>query len=1483
MKTTCPAAKHRLHLAVASLIGMFLLVSSPVLAQEDLPSSFDWRNATVNIGTETAPQWVTGDWVTPVRNQGGCGSCWAFGALAAMEARMKLCAGDPTWNPDLSEQHLVCDCSGGGTCGGGWHGVALGFVRDQGGVAFESELPYRASDTSPYWPLADDWSERSATLSHFTQLNKVGEEWILKQNLIEHGPLSSGHHEWSHVVALVGYEDTNPEGTEGHWIFKNSWGAGWNGDGYGTIPYGELTEMSGIYALDGDALDQNSIVATWAGSDSDTWHSGENRWTNRFQTAVYQRPTPLEDTFVNVHEGVVTISEADAAAKRLTLDGGTVSIEPGRTLSSGAVDVSSGGVLHVRGTLEVAHGKTIAVMPGGTCTVENSSTLVTESIDVAGGVLNIDPGSLIETTTFISGTPGATDASCYVPTDNSLGTTWTEWDFVEQDGWTVGKTGIGYEDSGNDYADLIGTTVRPQDHGAGCTSTYLRIPFTVADAANVLDLTLRMKYDDGFVAYLNGEELARSNVTGTPSFNTHAAGHDDSLAAVFEDIDVSAHLGALRSGANVLAIHGINSGTNSSDMLVLPELVAVQDADRLQNLNLTDGTLNLQGADLKVGTLTVAGGVVDCGENRLLVEGSLNVGNTHLTAGDGDMFAVSGSDLFNAAGIAHNSGTLNITADPILETVTLISGTPNATRAIYYVPTDDSLGTAWSEVGFSDNQNQWTAGYTGIGYEDSGSDYADLIKTTVRPQDQGPDCTSTFIRIPFTGDSLGDVAGLTLRMKYDDGFVAYLNGVEVHRANFSYCRTPSFDSEAGGHPDSQATEFEDIDISAHLDRLNPEGNVLAIHGMNSDSGSSDMLILPELVAVRDSGETPTATVPDLNITGGTVRLDGTDLSVVTMTVTGGVIDTGTNRVVIDEGLQLGDVRLSFSGSKTFTAAGLIRPDSAELTLAGGTLSAAGIQVGPKRVLLVSDEVPGGRDDSLVALIESLGYIVDTSGMGGAYRDDQAPFNDQDKVDALDDADLILASRNASSTRYDNYPLEWNGLATPLVLMSGFLARGGESQSRWGWVSGGCSEAGPAEDSLVVEPGKQMHPFVAGLTSPVQVFDWTDAPEQEAPSGIHLPAPGTPRDADHLIGTFDGCPLLIDVPAGFDLDQGGSPEYGTTGQRRAFLGHWNYNQGDYDFDDFITADFGTLLANVLTDMFPWSKASPLQMPGTNLAVIDDSIFHFDTTGIATLGNLSLQSDVTLTVSGAALRLRNVDAGHPAAIQGDVLLRGALSPGDGCGTLTIDGNLQTEDGFQFLCELDSSTCDRVDVTGNVQLDQGTLVLQPLGRFSAIGDLTRTIITADGISGIFPDALFPEDNYLGYGVFYEGITYGQQALDVHLLQAAVGDGDGNRSVDFGDVWSLLTSGLYNVPDPDPPAIWTQGDFSNDGLVDFADVWELLTSGHYNQGDYTAKGTRFMAIPEPSMLVLLLMGAAGLLVHAWGTKSCHMGIDELYVSAYR
>ena len=147
------------------------------------------------------------------------------------------------------------------------------------------------------------------------------------------------------------------------------------------------------------------------------------------------------------------------------------------------------------------------------------------------------------------------------------------------------------------YRPLIATDVQAQMDGVN-GSAYLRVPFYVNDPAALESLTLRMKYDDGFIAYLNGTRIASRNAPAVAQWNSVAtASHPNYQALIFEDINVSDFLSLLQTGWNVLAIQGLNQTAADFDFLILPELVEYK-AGALTNMYFatpTPGGLNNSG------------------------------------------------------------------------------------------------------------------------------------------------------------------------------------------------------------------------------------------------------------------------------------------------------------------------------------------------------------------------------------------------------------------------------------------------------------------------------------------------------------------------------------------------------------------------------------------------------------------------------------------------------------------------------------------------------------------------------------------------------------------------------------------------------------------------------------------------------------------------------------------------------------------------
>ena len=169
-------------------------------------------------------------------------------------------------------------------------------------------------------------------------------------------------------------------------------------------------------------------------------------------------------------------------------------------------------------------------------------------------------------------------AAALIPTDDSLGLRWTQREFNDLL-WLKGTVGIGY-----DYDPLVGLDVSAM---SGVNQTvYARIPFIVEDVSVIDELTLRMRYDDGFMAYLNGREFGGDNAPGTHElvWNSGALNNrPDDVAVNPRDFDMTPFKDLIVPGTNVLAIHGLNFGSRSSDLLLLPELIATE----IESINLS--------------------------------------------------------------------------------------------------------------------------------------------------------------------------------------------------------------------------------------------------------------------------------------------------------------------------------------------------------------------------------------------------------------------------------------------------------------------------------------------------------------------------------------------------------------------------------------------------------------------------------------------------------------------------------------------------------------------------------------------------------------------------------------------------------------------------------------------------------------------------------------------------------------------------------
>ncbi|MHC4735636.1 MAG: CotH kinase family protein, partial [Planctomycetota bacterium] len=215
------------------------------------------------------------------------------------------------------------------------------------------------------------------------------------------------------------------------------------------------------------------------------------------------------------------------------------------------------------------------VASGSTVTMSNPNGSGTIWYTTDGNDPRLPENLQINSTTLV-----AEDAikRVFVPT-GPVDPNWKSNPAFDDSGWNdgifiSGKTGgVGYETS-TGYEQHISYDVEAKMFN-GNNSCYIRIPFTFnGDPCEFNFMTLNIRYDDGFVAYLNGDELERKTFseTATPVWNSNAEGNHE--ASGLETIPVSEDINSLQQGDNILAIHGLNISNTSTDFLISVELVA---------------------------------------------------------------------------------------------------------------------------------------------------------------------------------------------------------------------------------------------------------------------------------------------------------------------------------------------------------------------------------------------------------------------------------------------------------------------------------------------------------------------------------------------------------------------------------------------------------------------------------------------------------------------------------------------------------------------------------------------------------------------------------------------------------------------------------------------------------------------------------------------------------------------------------------------
>jgi C1A family cysteine protease len=213
--------------------------SKKFLAADPDPNNYDWSSAGV---------------ITPVKNQGQCGSCWAFSATETIESYWTIAGNQlPTLAP---EQIVDCDTSDTG-CNGGEPATAYQYVESAGGLDTESSYPYTAGESGSGGTCDFQSGSVAAKVSNY---NSVSGESGLYQQLSsasggpvsvcvdasswqnsQGGALTTCGDSIDHCVQATGYMNYHSTGT---WNVRNSWGESWGQSGYIVIQIGQ--DLCGI-------------------------------------------------------------------------------------------------------------------------------------------------------------------------------------------------------------------------------------------------------------------------------------------------------------------------------------------------------------------------------------------------------------------------------------------------------------------------------------------------------------------------------------------------------------------------------------------------------------------------------------------------------------------------------------------------------------------------------------------------------------------------------------------------------------------------------------------------------------------------------------------------------------------------------------------------------------------------------------------------------------------------------------------------------------------------------------------------------------------------------------------------------------------------------------------------------------------------------------------------------------------------------------
>lgn len=390
-------------------------------------------------------------------------------------------------------------------------------------------------------------------------------------------------------------------------------------------------------------------------------------------------------------------------------------------------------------------------------------------------------GASSSTTTNQTLVGASSTVKAYVPTGEiaAIDDHWLETGFNDS-AWLSGTRSVGFDrnSDGVNLAPFIGRVLTTGEMSNTQTATYIRYSFNVADKDQLTSLVMNLRFDDGFIMFLNGREVARANfaedfIRPQPQWDSYAgnqvgtgstAGAANRVAEALDvaTFDLTAYLPEIVNGTNVLAFHGVNSNstsgssTNRQDFFIEPVLTAIRATDVQSGTFMVAPT---PGDDNGVGVLGLTADT-NFSVDRGFYTAPIQVAITSDTSDAQIRYTIDGSAPTETTGTLY-SGPINITTTTVLRAIAFKAGYASSNvDTETYLFLNDVIGQSAADV---------TQPYAPWGHDKEDADSASGYNLDDEADwDMDPDIVTGHEQA--VKDALAAIPTMSLVMDWDDLF-----------------------------------------------------------------------------------------------------------------------------------------------------------------------------------------------------------------------------------------------------------------------------------------------------------------------------------------------------------------------------------------------------------------------------------------------------------------------------------------------------------------------------------------------------------------------------------------------------------------------------------------------------------------------------------------------------------------------------------------